>query len=338
MRSGFKNNKCPSRGFTLVEMLVAAGVFLLILGLTLVITTHLTRLTSENTSSLSAFQEARTAFETMNRMISQSVLNTYWDYDDPSDPKAYLRASELHFILGPAADITNFPDTAGSAIFFQAPLGITANPSLKSLPDLLNSAGFYIRFSASDDLPDFLAHQKANTFAWRLWMLLEPTEDLTVYSLYDGNPQKRSDLSWFQQRLQETAKNHVLANNAILLIIRAGYMDTEGKWEERYVYNSRGMLEATDSYPQKPETHQLPPILYLTLVVIDQPTADKLRILHNDQIYNLIPPDKFSDASQYHNDLEDLQTHLDSRPLEGIPINYRIFETTINPAASKWSQ
>jgi uncharacterized protein (TIGR02599 family) len=340
MHSGLADErKRPQRAaaFTLVETLTACAVFMIILMLMLVMTSNLTRITSRGTASINAFQEARTAFETVQRMLSQAVLNSYWDYDSPTAPAHYLRASELHFVTGPSADLTNLSDTVGSAIFCQAPLAMTSGTALRTQTDLLNTLGFYVRFSESPDVPDFLSDQKEQTKAWRLWMVLEPTEELKVYSSYSGKPQAPSDLSWFQTQLTIPENNHVLANNVILFLVRAGYSDANGDWKESFVYNSRGASE-TNTSPQAPEIHQIPPMLHITLVTIDSATATKLLGQSGGQPYDLLPPDTFIDAAKYRDDIETLNQHFNSRPLGGIPLEYRIFETTVNVTSSKWSR
>lgn len=328
----------PPAGFTILELLAAGTVFAMILVITLVMTSHLGRVTTDTTSSVAAFQEARTAFETMNRMLSQAVLNTYWDYDDPVNPANYLRASELHFVVGPAQELTGLGETAGSAVFCQAPLGLTNSPELKFQPSLLNALGFYVRFSFSEDLPDFLAGKRPETGAWRLWMFQQPTEDLAVYERFNTTPQAPSDLTWIQGEIGNAAWNHVLGNNVIFLLIRAGHSDESGDWRETYVYNSRGTTP-TDVSPQAVQIHQLPPVLQVTLVAIDQRTADRLLAHSGGNVYNLFPEnaDLFSDAEKYPEDMEKLLGHLDSRPLGGIPISYRVFESAVNLTTAKWS-
>lgn len=342
MPFGLETNSAarPARnalGFTLIELMAAGAVFILILALTLGLVSALTRIISQSRGSISTFQEARTAFEAMNRMLSQAVLNTYWDYDDPANPTHYLRASELHFVLGPSGSLTGLSQTAGSAAFFQAPLSLTSEPILKSQSDLLNAIGFYVRYSESDDLPAFLSAKKSQSGAWRLWLFVQPTEGLTTYQAFSGSPQAASTSSWFQGALAIPTNNHILANNIILLLIRAGYPDASGNWKESFVYNSRGST-VTSGYPQAPEIHQVPPELRITLVAIDQRTADRLNAWNNQAAYQLLPAGLFLDAADYQEDLLTLKGHLDGRPLGGIPIGYRIFETAVNVSSSKWSR
>lgn len=324
--------KTHRRGFSILELLVAMTVLVLMLVLLLPVVSNVTRVTTSNPPT---FQEARTAFETMTRLLGQALLNTYWDYDDPRNPQRYVRASELHFVGGPAPTLTGFPGTAGSAVFFQAPLSQGADRELKSQPGLLNSVGFYTRFSESEHLPSYLQSEKSATAAWRLWMYLQPAEDFAVYSLYNGSPQAASNLSWFRSDLNTAARNHVLANNVILLLIRASYKNSAGQQVMSYAYDSRPMPSGT---AQPVEMHQIPPLLHASLVVIDQRTADRLLLASNGQSYNLIPGDLFSDASEYTADMTRLQDHLNSRPIGDVPIHYRIFEAAIPMSSAKWSQ
>jgi len=340
MRFGSANKRPEQklRGFTLVELLAAGAVFMLILALTLMITSNLAKWTKEGSSSLAAFQEARTAFETMNRMLSQAVLNTYWDYDDPNNPSRYLRASELHFVMGPAAGTTGLSQTAGSAVFCQAPMGLTSVAAFKFQPNLLNALGFYVRFSQSEDLPDFLVSQKPQSGAWRLWLYFQPTESFKVYENYDESPQAPSNSSWLQGDIANPVRNHVLANNIIFLLIRAGHRDADGDWQWSYVYDSR--RSASDPIlPQAVEVHQLPPALSVTLVAIDQRTADLLRDHSGGAAYDLLPSGGiFTNPEIYQEDMEDFSRHLNNRPLAGIPVQYRVFETVVNITSSRWSR
>jgi len=120
-------------GFTLVEMLVATGVLVLILTMTLQITNYANNLFLSTRKRIDTFQEARAGFEVMTRKISQATLNTYWDYANgtvgtgtgaprPSpdanyanygtvsgtwSPTQYLRNSFLHFVAGQASVTTS---------------------------------------------------------------------------------------------------------------------------------------------------------------------------------------------------------------------------------------
>lgn len=333
MRSGSR-----ALGFTLVEMLVASTALVVILLLTASMVSHVSGLSSSGMGSGATFREARSAFETMNRVLAESVLQSYWDYDTPADPEYYLRASELHFVMGRANALVTQDDVVGNAIFAQAPIGWTEEAALKPHDGLLNTVGFYVRFSELPDLPPFLNDQRPRTRAWRLWMVQEPAEEMTVYERYNGNPQGASDFTWFRPAMAEPRYHHALADHVILLLLRAGYEGPGGDWTESYHYDSRG-LTATSTFPQAPEVHQLPPVLYVTMVALETQTAERLLEQSEGAAYDLLPEDDtlFTNAANYQDDLAVLIAHLESRPIGGLPVKYRVFETTVRLTSSQWS-
>ena len=58
------------------------------------------RIWTSSTRRTEAFREARAAFESLSRNLSQAALRSYWDYDDANDPTTYVRRSELRFPFG----------------------------------------------------------------------------------------------------------------------------------------------------------------------------------------------------------------------------------------------
>lgn len=327
------------RAFTLVELLVSMAVLIAIVATMLTLFSSVSKLTQRNTSSVAFFHEARTAFETMNRVLSQAVLNTYIDYDNPSAPSRYQRASELHFVVGSATQITGLSDTTGSAAFFQAPLSLSPTATYKTVPGLLNAVGFYVQFSDEPNLPPFLSGKKAASSAYRLWMFLQPTEKLAVLSKFNGKPQSVSDFSWFQTDVKQPVNNHILASNVVLLLLRAEYPDENGTWKQTYAYDSRSASTPAAGATQAIEIHQLPPRIYVTMAVIDDRTADLLLKVSGGR-YDLMPTtgSLFSDASKYAADMQTFVQYLNSRPVKNVPINYRIFETAAGISSSKISR
>jgi len=333
-----KKHLRQSQAFTTIEVLVASAILAVILVIALVMSSGVARLTTSTAARISTFQESRTAFDMMTRTLNQALLQTYWDYDNPGVPKRYIRASELHLAAGRGADLTGWADAAGSAIFFQAPMGYSLKPNLKSVSDLLNGVGFYVRYSPSRDLPSYLQTTASSTETWRLWMYLQPTEELKVYSIYNGLPQEKSDLSWFRDDIADKPEySHILANHVVLLLIRCEYPGADGQWNAQYAYDSRPVLEADK--PPPVEMNQTPPIVHLTLVVIDEATATKLSDYKQGR-YDLLEdePDLFREAGNYKDDIAKFEAHLQKGPIGGIPIRYRIFESTVNVSSSKWSQ
>ncbi len=137
--------------FTLVELLVSTAIIALLMVILAQMTGQTSNTWHYTSSKAEQFRDARNAFDTMTRRISQATLNTYWDYDSYEKPTEFVRRSELRFICGPVQNgpigpslsysdpVTSKPvgpwrlDTSGATaprpshgIFFQAPFGFVA--------------------------------------------------------------------------------------------------------------------------------------------------------------------------------------------------------------------
>ncbi|MFM2166308.1 MAG: Verru Chthon cassette protein, partial [Verrucomicrobiota bacterium] len=173
-------------GFTFVELMVAISITALLLVLMSQMLGS-TQLAWKNTrSSVGTFRDARNAFETISRRLSQATLNAYWGYNDPANPTFYQRQSELHLVSGPAQVL--MPAQAlspGHAMFFQAPLGFAENAEVQRLNDTLNTIGYWVSFGG--DLPqrpkwlrdDTARHPERMRF--RLMEFRPPTEAIDLY-------------------------------------------------------------------------------------------------------------------------------------------------------------
>ena len=199
MKSSLKIKKISDEGFTLIEMLVSMAVLALMLVMLTEVLSSAQKIWSTSISSTQQFREARVAFEAMNRRISQAIINTYWDYDNPNSPKYYVRQSDLAFICGPRDGIlknsmtqptdTGNKDGYTDAIFFIAPLGYTATndatAGVNQLNSLLNAWGYYIAYESDvSGRPPFL--QAATSIIpikkrFRLYEFRQPSESLQIY-------------------------------------------------------------------------------------------------------------------------------------------------------------
>lgn len=327
----------PRAAFTLVELLVSMAVLTVLMLILLSMTSATQKTWTYTTGKVEQFREAREAFESLTRRLSQATLNTYWDYDNPTTPTKYLRQSELRFISGPglAGSATTTPPRPTHSIFFQAPLGFTDNSTYASLENLLNTWGFYIEFADDSPFrPSFITSAARSRF--RLMELMEPSESLTLYTHTSGN-QTYNGTDWFDTPLGDSSiPKRPIAENVIALVIlpklspndQAAGSYTNASLAPNYTYDSTTTKADKNLNPK----NQLPPILQVTMVAIDEASANRLSAADNNAIQSTLGG-LFSDASKYSTDLTTLETFL-----SGKNISYRVFTTNVSIKAAKWSR
>ncbi len=299
--------------FTLVELLLSMTVLSVILLITLSMTNSMATLFSRTRAKIDTFQEARAGFESMTRRVSQSMLNTYWDYEyEASDaakkksPIGYARQSELHIVSGPTGHNAHplLPDseikTVTHGIFFQAPTGFgtvkSGDEQNATLSNLLNVTGYYIDYSSDlQDRPRFLKTIVPEKHRFRLLEMNVPTENLQTYVATSGfTTSADKAFDWFRFPAVNFAKNprkesdprgvRMLAENIIALIVYPQRSPNdpvpEGVVKElapAYYYDSRAYIsEPTDI--NKRTRNQLPPIVQVTMVAIDKQSAERLML------------------------------------------------------------
>jgi len=318
------------------------------------------------TSKIEQFSGARDAFESLTRHIGQATLNTYYDYFDSSGkprtvanastfiPKAYGRQSELRFICG-STDRDNLytgssvpalaPDPSRPrpthGIFFHAPLGFASDHTKHgALNSLLNCWGYYIEFgSDQDNRPGFIQGVASTTplrYRYRLMQYMQPTESMATYAQPD---------QWLSPMTsQGSANSHVLAENIVALVLQPML---SAKDEQQlaapptvpgtalapsYFYDST----AKNSDPALNPQYQLPPVIRVTIVAIDEPSA--LRIARGSTqpalgLENLFLTDKMQTAQNYTQDLTTLQSKLTQ-----MHCSFRVFTTDVIIRGAKWSK
>jgi len=317
-------------GFTLLEILISVAVFSIILVIMLSVVSSTSTLTRRANDNISAYQAARGAFDRLAANLSQATLNTYWDYDNPALPNKYLRMSELHFLVGQAGTAP-FPGTPGTgqALFFQAPLGVSATPAGRTMSGLLNTCGYFIEYGDTEALPaPFPA--AAPRYRYRLMQTLDVSENLEVYK-------PASPADWLSGKAWiSTASAVPIAENVIYLAVwprKSPADDPQGTaltGTNGFSYNSR--LDA-GLIAQPATAHQMPPVIQITMVVLDETTAAKACL-------SSTPPSSIAGASgglfvtpkadEFAADLEKLQTNLANARL-----NYRVFSALIAIRESK---
>ena len=329
-------------GFTLIELLVCVAVIVLMMILLMQLSVNVQKNFSSIVAKTEQFRTARAAMEAITWRISQATLNTTWEYDNPNTPTSYLRGSDLRFETGPTSSLlgggpAQFP---GHAIFFQAPGVLLRNLSSTSanepdsrLEDLLNTMGFFVEYKSDSAFwPPFLSSYIAPRTRYRLMALVEPSEDF-LHTLNHS-----SSRLWFQQGV--ASQSRVLADNIIGLVIwpRLSLRDdpSGSQLTSNYAYNSApsGVLALTQSIRE----NQLPPVVSVTLVAIDEKSASRLA-----QEFSGAPPlwesSWFNSVSSYDSDIQKLKDRLSGA--DGViksPVEYRIFTAEVPLRASRWSR
>ena len=260
-------------GFSILEVLVASAVLALLLLAMLSMTDQVQKIYRSTLGKAEQFREARVAFESITRRLSQATLNTYWDYDSPTTPTKYLRQSELRFLSGQASGM--LPSAISStthAVFFQAPFGFTSNSTYGGMESMVNTWGYFIEFGSDSALrPD-----PVNTagvpekYRFRLYEMMEPSESLSLYK-YTGNStasKTYTGRTWFTDALdQPNRSSRVLAENIVALIFRP--LDpSNASLTTDYTYDTAGSVANI--------RHQLPPYIEVTLIAIDEVSARRL--------------------------------------------------------------
>ncbi len=306
-------------GFTLLEVLVATAVFVMMLGMLVSLISQTGNVTRMATSKITAFQSARAAFDLMAAKLSQATLNSYWDYDNPNAPTRYVRKSELGFVIDQAGQ-SPMPGTLGTGygVAFQAPAGRTANRDLAALPGLLNEFAYYIDYG--NDPGPFGTETR---YRYRLMQACRTTETLEAY--------RKSGSSWVSGIQNDAAP---IAENIVFIAAwprLSPATDAAGDaLTQNFAYDSRGW---SGSGRQPTNSAQLPPLLQLTLVAIDEKAAARL-------CTDSTPPSSLSGvltgrftkstAAYFQDDLKKVQEALTAQN-----IAYRIFSTMVPIRESK---
>ena len=363
-----------SLGFTLIEVMLSTTIICLIM-LVLVSITSQTSATWHRTSGkIEQFREARAAFESITTKISQATLNTYWDYgyDTAGLPTRYERRSELRFIAGPAATLIG-SSTSGTrvthSVFFHAPIGMVGadNPQYHGLEGLLNVWGYYVELNSdSASRPKFLnstASPVPLRYRYRLMEFMQPSENLGTYGYTSGvsagvpAATTYQGREWFTDAVNATSSpSRQVAENIVALIItprlsKRDEQEVKGSSTDfdlsplapKYAYDSALTMNEgqTVSDARTNPKNQLPPVLQITLVAIDETSASRLKLTSaSGDLFKLNT--KFTDTKKYTTDLVVSPGAATDASLENTLIskrvNYRIFTTNVPIRAAKWSR
>lgn len=291
------------------------------------------------------------------------------------EPVTYDRISDLHFICGQSATLlqgsTPAITTQTHAVFFQAPLGYSV--AYTKLGNALNACGYFLQFDdAQASVPDYVKNSPGYKprFRWRLKEMMQSTEELAIYA----GPATGSGLNdWFVKNA--AGNSRVLAENVIALVLlpklssRDDDPSRTGKGVSiapNFNYNSRISLGAIsdafwstaspafppdkfNAYPSKGGTtaasrhHQLPPLLRVVMVVLDEPSAMRLQGTATSvpAALDLASANLFRDASLLDDDIKAVEDICNAKSgnLTGNrqKLGYRVFSSDLIMREAKWS-
>jgi uncharacterized protein (TIGR02599 family) len=215
----------------------------------------------------------------------------------------------------------------GHSVFFQAPLGYFTNTSSTNPPGSLNPCGFFVAYGNDPTKPNLAGINDRPRF--RLYQWLPSSESLTVTS----NSGRITNSAW----VTPIDGVRPLAENIIAFVIRVPSTNSSGYSTNATNYGWDS-LTAWSSGSQPAQMHQLPPLVNVTMVAVEEAAVN--RLAGNADT----PADAssamgianfstlFTDEAQYDADLLRLETALSAK---NIP--YRTFTTTVPLRGSRWS-
>jgi uncharacterized protein (TIGR02599 family) len=286
-------------GFTLIEIMLAAVITVVLVGILLQITTLASTTVTLSTQKLSAFATARTAFDTITKNLSQATLNTYLDYydanglrrtDTNSDinnvggatfvPVSFGRASDLQFVIQTNQSKSYY----GQEVYFQAPRSYSTDASIQSVQGLLNACGYYVQFGDSHLFQPGVV--TAAKYRYRLMQGLEPTENLKVFTataVSGTGSTTDSSSTWLTNIQNGSGKGSIdvtpIADNVIALVAwprlsvnndATGYQLLPASHAFSYDSQANVAPSTTSPYYQNATADQLPPDVEVTMVVLDE--------------------------------------------------------------------
>ena len=353
-RAGFRSG--AARAFTLVELLVSMTVLTVLLLIVTNVISETQKAWSQASSRTTQFREARAAFDLITRNLSQATLNTYWDYyrSNPGDaatpPSRYERKSELSFICGQAVNLLarggGGAICSTHAIFFQAPLGVSQEGANAGLNNMLCGRGYFITYASDAPyLPGFLPPSYAKQ-RFRLMEYSPPAERNRIY--VENSRPSDNPTAWFDQdavtviaageTTETRSPTRPVAENIVALIIsprlsprETGAAGNPTRIAPAYAYDSSVVENATATSPQGTQ-HLIPPLIEVTMVALDEPSAQRLETLAHSPSLAGDAGAMFTSAASYETDIRLLESYLVDKRL-----NFRIFRTTIGMRSSKWS-
>lgn len=295
------------QAFSLLEVLVSVAVLsLLVVLLSSIISAASTQWTRAG-SRTEQFAEGQRAIDALSAAISRATLANYYEYlDARNEPRVAGDRTFVPATYGPMSDL-RFAMNSNDGIFFQVPSGWTTDASVRGSKTALNTVGFRLVESVDPSvLPSFLPPKQTRP---RLIQHVEPTERLSIYSFTNGN-NRYTGTKWWEDVRDDPSTQHVVARNVVAFGLRA-----RSSALSKLAFNS-----ANDPDWQ----HQLPPLIDVALVVIDEKSAERLEASGGLAfLWGGNAP--LTSASAWDSDL----TERIPERLSDLNYGFRVFQTTV---------
>jgi uncharacterized protein (TIGR02599 family) len=324
-----------ARAFTLIEVLVSMVILAMILLVITSVIGQAQRTWKSATSRLSQFREARQAFDSVTRNLRQAMVNRYGDYlprdspFTPPPPPGIVSKADLGIRFGPAASLVSGGSSAaelpGSAVIFQAPLGLTAEPEYRLLKSLLCVRGYYVSFGTDQTfMPAGLSSRLKERFRYRLLEYAPTAETNPIYQ--PGPPDSWTTIS------QASGRNalRVVANNIVALILAptfnsgaVGSTPVElGQPVQNAIYDFNSYADGT--FAQRSTKYRMPASTQVVMVAVDEETSNRMVVGNKSPDLLRQAGAQFSDPVSLERDVEKLRAYMNAQRY-----NFRIFSTNV---------
>lgn len=299
-------------------------------------------------------------------LINPSFKPSSGTVNRASVPTQYLRMSELHFITDRATKL--FADAAisglvtpGQAVFFQAPTGFVQEQDNRPKASLLNVLGYYIEFGDDDAFkPGAVKSLVVPRSRYRLMEVAQPAERNAIYESTceldsQGLAKYAYDLRWLARLIlsapgdptQPLLEKQPLAENIITMALLprlSPFQSTKlNELTNDFSYDSRAWEDTSMSSDARLR-NQLPPLIELIVVSIDEPSAQRLAAQYGGSDGSSPPfadgtvraavdlDALFNDPTKLEDDIKSLEAGLAS-----LHVSYRIFRTGVAMHGAKWT-
>lgn len=246
------------RGWTLLEVLVSVAV---LGGILIVISEILSTAQRSLSSKTAATHQASTRTEAVTALTSvleRLALNARPQFTDGTSQ--ITRASDFHFVCGPASELLpDMDDVVGDALFYQ----------MLNAEGLVECGGLFVQFN--DDIatrPRLIPPSTPSIRCFRLMRWQQPTSQSVLFDTRaTGRPMlndaaKRDDLyRWFREDVTKGRNCHVVTDHVLLMHVMLPQGST--------LYDTRRHQWEGVTVRSMQSRHLLPSPLSLRLVTTD---------------------------------------------------------------------